>query len=1176
MAPQSGEKRRRTRDDNAEEELLDSQTASSRLSRDVVCQVSSSTWCNTDGTQPHKRPRVSRNATVESGSEEEQSHADAPSPASDPSPANDHADSPGPEDDVDYEAMRDADDAGMDEETMRRNQTQIMERRLANFKENHAAENAIIEEIRCTNFMCHSKLHLTLGPLINFIIGHNGSGKSAALTALQLCLGGKATDTNRGQKLSDFIKHGEDYCVLSVRIKNQGISAFKPDEFGQSIIVERHFNRQGVTTFKLKNTQGRVVSTKKSELEDFKDAFALQLENPMMCLTQDQAREFLNTSGPKEKYKFFFKGTQLETLDNDYRMMFEMLEELRGRLEKLEEDKKTARRAFEMAKAKAEQAKEAEGARDKFAKLGRQMAWIQVEEQEEILRECEQNIRLAEQHLEERHRAFEAASETFEQANSAVDELQAAIDGYKQGLEPHNVEKETVREEFNEGSKQLQELQVQNRQINSAVESADRQMKKLEADIESENERIRDANGGQYAQKLDDLQAAKQEAERLSGELHGFGSRFRDLDLEKQEAEEAEVVAKDDVRQAREALQAGQRSLKTLEDSRGQWLRAYDDGKQTMKRLLNAIDGDTRFKKKPVGPYGRHVRILKPEWTSIVESSFGQHLSAFCVTSKDDERVLSDLMRRNGANYLILIGDSRPIDTSRNEPDRELVTWGRILEFDNDLVRNQAIINQSIEQTVLIRDREEAVRFMDVRSHGGRPPPHVKRTFAMHDTKPREGHSFTYTLSGDSSMGPIRPYDRPSRMNTDDEYQITEARNHLQTLNSRLKETEKLHQEKQQSLTQAKQAIVRTQREQRAVKLKQEAAQDEALKLQDELDTAATRPDKLNGLEEQLLQTRDELQNAENQLIDSVEEKRSINERQRGLKRKLDQIDEQIKSIQTQVDNEQLRLGKLSKKRRDALYQKNEVDAQSRDAARTVERRQGARDQQQITVDNITGQAAAYCQRVPVDPGKTGRGIEKEMEDLEKIINDTERRLGGNLNELTRRVVAARIQAEGASTNYKHTTNLSLALKMALQVRLTRWRKFRDLISSRAKIQFHYLLSERKFRGQLKLKHVEKLLEIQVEPDITRSSDKGRQTKTLSGGEKSFSTICLLLSLWDAMGNPIRCLDEFDVFMDSVNRDVSMKMMIDAARRSVSKQFILISPQSMNSTHMGPDVHIIK
>lgn len=108
------------------------------------------------------------------------------------------------------------------------------------------------------------------------------------------------------------------------------------------------------------------------------------------------------------------------------------------------------------------------------------------------------------------------------------------------------------------------------------------------------------------------------------------------------------------------------------------------------------------------------------------------------------------------------------------------------------------------------------------------------------------------------------------------------------------------------------------------------------------------------------------------------------------------------------------------------------------------------------------------------------------------------------------------------------------------------------------------------------LNHSDKLLDISVEPDSTRASDSGRQAKTLSGGEKSFSTICLLLSIWEAMGSPIRCLDEFDVFMDSVNRAQSMELMIQAARRAVGRQFILITPQSMNNVKMGSDVKVIK
>lgn len=75
---------------------------------------------------------------------------------------------------------------------------------------NVPADHGIIERVDCYNFMCHEHFSVELGPLINFIVGKNGSGKSAILTALTLCLGGKASATNRGQSLKSFIKEGKE------------------------------------------------------------------------------------------------------------------------------------------------------------------------------------------------------------------------------------------------------------------------------------------------------------------------------------------------------------------------------------------------------------------------------------------------------------------------------------------------------------------------------------------------------------------------------------------------------------------------------------------------------------------------------------------------------------------------------------------------------------------------------------------------------------------------------------------------------------------------------------------------------------------------------------------------------------------------------------------------------
>lgn len=71
-----------------------------------------------------------------------------------------------------------------------------------------------IHSIHVRNFFCHDNLEVTLNRNVNFIVGRNGSGKSAVLTALVVGLGGRASTTNRGTSLS--CKY--TYSCLSLRI----------------------------------------------------------------------------------------------------------------------------------------------------------------------------------------------------------------------------------------------------------------------------------------------------------------------------------------------------------------------------------------------------------------------------------------------------------------------------------------------------------------------------------------------------------------------------------------------------------------------------------------------------------------------------------------------------------------------------------------------------------------------------------------------------------------------------------------------------------------------------------------------------------------------------------------------------------------------------------------------
>lgn len=68
------------------------------------------------------------------------------------------------------------------------------------------------------------------------------------------------------------------------------------------------------------------------------------------------------------------------------------------------------------------------------------------------------------------------------------------------------------------------------------------------------------------------------------------------------------------------------------------------------------------------------------------------------------------------------------------------------------------------------------------------------------------------------------------------------------------------------------------------------------------------------------------------------------------------------------------------------------------------------------------------------------------------------------------------------------------------------------------------------FQGSIKIDHQEKTLQLEVNPQ----NDAKRPTndaKSLSGGERSYSTVAFILALWDCTGLPFYFLDEFDVFM---------------------------------------------
>ena len=85
-------------------------------------------------------------------------------------------------------------------------------------------EAGIILEVYMENFMNHRKFSLNLGKVVNFLTGQNGSGKSACVAAIQLCLGATASKTGRAPNLGKLIRHGSSGpAICRVKLLNIGV-----------------------------------------------------------------------------------------------------------------------------------------------------------------------------------------------------------------------------------------------------------------------------------------------------------------------------------------------------------------------------------------------------------------------------------------------------------------------------------------------------------------------------------------------------------------------------------------------------------------------------------------------------------------------------------------------------------------------------------------------------------------------------------------------------------------------------------------------------------------------------------------------------------------------------------------------------------------------------------------
>jgi structural maintenance of chromosomes protein 6 len=132
------------------------------------------------------------------------------------------------------------------------------------------------------------------------------------------------------------------------------------------------------------------------------------------------------------------------------------------------------------------------------------------------------------------------------------------------------------------------------------------------------------------------VEDTRDEAETHLARLKGLQEAFTNAREEKTRVNREMLQKRDEVLRA-------ERNVQTLQGREQHWMDSYPN--RNLPKLMRAIEKENGFRERPVGPMGRHVKLLKQEWSSILEKQSGGSLSAFVVTSKADQDLLSVLMK---------------------------------------------------------------------------------------------------------------------------------------------------------------------------------------------------------------------------------------------------------------------------------------------------------------------------------------------------------------------------------------------------------------------------------------------------------------------------------------------------------------------------------------------------
>ncbi|XP_049508448.1 structural maintenance of chromosomes protein 6 isoform X3 [Panthera uncia] len=990
-----------------------------------------------------------------------------------------------------------------------------------------AAEVGIIESIQLRNFMCHSMLGpFKFGSNVNFVVGNNGSGKSAVLTALIVGLGGKAVATNRGSSLKGFVKDGQNSADISITLRNRGDDAYRANVYGNSIVVQQHISMDGSRSYKLKSETGTVVSTRKEELIAILDHFNIQVDNPVSVLTQEMSKQFLQSKNEGDKYKFmevyrllivfslliqfFMKATQLEQMKEDYSYIMETKERTKEQINQGEERLIELKRQCLEKEERFQSIAGLSTMKTNLEYLKHEMAWAVVNEIEKQLNAIRDNIKIGEDRAARLDRKMEEQQVRLNEAEKKYKDIQDKLEKISQETNARAPECMALKTDVTAKKRTYNEAEVlYNRSLNEyrALMKDDEQLCKRIEELKKSTDQSLEPERLERQKKISWL---KERVKALQDQESSINQEIEQFQQAIEKDKEERVRIKREELDVKHTLSYNQRQLKELKDSKTDRLKRFGPH---VPALLEAIDDAYRrgrFTCKPIGPLGACIHLRDPELALAIESCLKGLLQAYCCHNHADERVLQALMEKFYSR-----GTSRPqiiVSEFRNEmydvrhraayhPDFPTVLTA--LEIDNAVVANSLIDMRSIETVLLIKSNSVARAVMQSQ----KPPKNCREAFTADGDQVFAGRYY----SSENTRPKFLSKDVDSEISDleneveNKKAQILNLQQHLSTLEKDIKRNEEFLRRRQIHYRELKVKITESISEIRELENIEEHQSVDIATLEDE---AQENKIKMKMVEKNMEQQKENMEHLKNLKIEAENKYDAIKQKINQLSDLAEPLKDELNLADSEVDNQK------RGKRHYEEKQKEHLD--------TLNKKKRELDMKEKELEEKMSQARQICpERIEVK--KSASILDKEINRLRQKIQ-AEHASHGDREEIMRLYQEARETYLDLDNKVRTLKRFIKLLEEIMTHRYKTYQQFRRCLTLRCKLYFDNLLSQRAYCGKMNFDH---------------------KNETLS-------------------------------ISDMVNRRIAMDMILKMADSQRFRQFILLTPQSMSSLPSSKLIRILR